>query len=95
MATKRLPCANRTNSKPSYIAIADDTFTASTKVTKVMEGSVAWGFEQIASGPTGTLVRIKLKGKAKAKDVRDTGSITVTVTSPAGDYPVEVAYVDD
>jgi hypothetical protein len=97
MATTGRGCANRSNGRPSYIALVSDadTFTNATNVQRVVdEGGSPWDFH-IMPPVKPRLLRIKLKGQHRKDGRDDTGTITVTVTNPNMDVPVPVGYVDD
>jgi hypothetical protein len=106
MSQIHLPCVNRTNGKPSYLAllIIDDTefIDGTSDVTSVLdENNKSWDWDDVEV-VTPKLLRVRLKGKKPPKkgdktagSDPDTGTLTVTVTTPPITDPIPVAYVDD
>jgi hypothetical protein len=85
------PCLNVSMGKTSYLIVKSDmdgTFDASSKVSKVADGTytLEWSGEKHWVNGKGNRLKARLKtdkGKGKDdKDTLDTGSVTVTVTSP-------------
>ena len=98
------PCLNASKGKASYIVVksdTDDTFDATSKVSKVVDGinKLQWSGEKHWINQKGNRLKARLKtdkGRepAKDRDTLDAGTVTVTVTVAGTDTSIPNVPVD-